>query len=254
MTFWGPFRVPESEYTSYERRKYDISLVRLCPSLKAARGNRRHSPGGGRRGFTAVCKTFQWRRRPLEDSYLYCFISIMVLLSTSISWIGQPYSIPPLPFGIWSCPISRGNYEGLDLLPYSCRLELPQLKTQIARVSCVGQSTSTPSLTIYGSRLTVCCSSLAMCGPNLAKCNPSLAILDPTLGMAISHMCGPKLVCPFSQRGLGGCGWSGRPNVRRFYFLRNRTRAHQVTGLSQDTLSKPVLSSPEESWAVFFAR
>ena len=58
MTFWGPFRVPESEDTSYESRKYDISMSRLCPSLKAARGNRRHSPGGGRRGLQQFARHF----------------------------------------------------------------------------------------------------------------------------------------------------------------------------------------------------
>ena len=58
VTFWGPFRVPESEDTSYESRKYDISMSRLCPSLKAARGNRRHSPGGGRRGLQQFARHF----------------------------------------------------------------------------------------------------------------------------------------------------------------------------------------------------
>ena len=134
-----------------------LSLPKSCP------GQPKAFSWWWKERLTAVCKTFQWRRRPLEDSYLYCFISIMVLLSTSISWIGQPYSIPPLPFGIWSCPISRGNYEGLDLLPYSCRLELPPFFNL--------------SMLLRGLRL-------ATYGP-LASCCPRLATYGPSLTMYV---------------------------------------------------------------------
>ena len=86
-----------------------------------------------------------------------------------------------------------------------------------------------------------------MCGPNLAICNPSLKRLHPTWYGNLTYVWPQAGLPPLPNVAWVDVDGLGRPNVRRFYFLRNRTRAHQVTGLSQDTLSKPVLSSPEES-------